>query len=484
MSLNTLALPRFEMLTKEQCEMIHSTSLEILRRTGVRVYHDEALGLLRQTDAVTIDGNRVRFQPGLVEWAIQQAPSRIPLCRRGGNEVAVPLEGRCVSFGTGSDCLTYVDPRTAERRPFTQADVIDCVRVVDAMSEIQFCMSMGIPSDLGANPYRDQFALMLEHTAKPVVFVCDDRADCEAIVAMASVAAGGIDKLRLNPSLLLYSEPSSPLRHTETAIGKVLYMAEQALPVVHSPAPVQGGTAPVTLGGALAMANAEILSGLVLSQLKRAGAPFVYGSGMHHLDMKTTISVYTCPEFVLARIAVAEMGRFYGMPTWGYAGDSNSCIVDEQAATEATFSILAALLAGNNLTHDIGYLESGKTTSPEMIVLCDEIISMLRYFVAGISLDESAMAMEVIHQVGPDGDFLASEHTYQHFRGLWQPALFSRLGGEAWAKAGSKRLGQQLQEKTVAIIDNHLPQPLADGVHEEIEYILKTGNGKGSLNRS
>jgi trimethylamine--corrinoid protein Co-methyltransferase len=251
-------------------------------------------------------------------------------------------------------------------------------------------------------------------------------------------------------------------------------MAEQNLPIVHSPAPVQGGTAPVTLGGALAMANAEVLSGLVIHQLKRAGAPMVYGCGMHQLDMKTTISVYTSPDFVLARVAVAEMGRFYGMPTWGYAGDANSCVVDEQAATEATFSIMAALLAGNNLTHDVGYLESGKTTSPEMIVLCDEIISMLRHFVAGISFDDESMAMDVIHQVGPDGDFLSTKHTLQHFRHMWRPALFSRLGGEAWARAGSKRLGENLREKTVAILDEHQPEPLPDEVREEIDYILKS----------
>jgi len=472
---DNVAVPQFGMLSREQCESIHRASLEILRRTGVRVYHDEALDLLRQTDAVLIDGNRVRLQPGLVEWALAQAPSRIPLCRRGSDEVIAPLEGRIVSFGTGSDCLTYLDPRTGERRPFTSADVIDCVHTVDAMPEMQFCMSMGIPSDVGSNPYRAQFAMMLEHTTKPIVFVCDDRADCQAIVAMASAAAGGVEQLRINPSLLLYSEPSSPLRHSETAIGKVLYMAEQNLPIVHSPAPVQGGTAPVTLGGALAMANAEMLSGLVFHQLKRAGAPMVYGCGMHQLDMKTTISVYTSPDFVLARVAVAEMGRFYEMPTWGYAGDANSCVVDEQAATEGTFSIMAALLAGNNLTHDVGYLESGKTTSPEMIVLCDEIISMLRHFMAGISFDDESMAMDVIHQVGPDGDFLSTKHTLQHFRHMWRPALFSRLGGEAWAGAGSKRLDEILREKTVAILDEHQPEPLPDSVREEIDYILKSG---------
>jgi trimethylamine--corrinoid protein Co-methyltransferase len=320
----TEALPRMSMLSEEQCRTIHLASLEILRRTGVRVFHDDALALLRASDALVSDENLVRFPAGLVKWALEQAPSRIALCRRGSDEVVAPLEGRRVSFGPGSDCINYLDPRTGERREFTAQDVIDCIRLVDALPTLDFCMSMGIPSDLAVeSTYRWQFAQMLEHTTKPIVFVCNDRADCEAIAAMAAAAAGGMDALRINPTLLLYSEPSTPLKHSETATGKLLYMAEQALPIVHSPAPMMGGTAPAALAGGLALGNAEVLSSLVMHQIKHPGAPFVYGSGLHHLDMRTTISVYSAPEFELARAAVADMGRFYGLPTWGYAGHSD-----------------------------------------------------------------------------------------------------------------------------------------------------------------
>jgi trimethylamine--corrinoid protein Co-methyltransferase len=472
--MDTGAFPRLTMLSREQCETIHRASLEILRRTGVRVFYDGALDLLRQTDALISDGNLVRFPPALVEWALEQAPSRIALCRGGSDEVAAPLEGRQVSFGPGSDCPNYLDPDSGQHRPFTTADLVDCIHVVDALPELSFCMSMGIPADLGTdNAYRQQFALMLEHTAKPVVFVCDDRADCEAIAAMASAAAGGMDALRLNPTLLLYSEPSTPLQHSETATAKLLYMAEQSLPIVHSPAPMMGGTAPVTLAGGLALGNAEVLSSLVMHQLKRPGAPFVYGSGLHHMDMKTTISVYGAPEFQLARVAVAEMGRFYGLPTWGYAGHSDSCAMDEQAAADATFSVLVALLGGNNLVHDVGYLEAGLTTSPEMMVLTAELIAMMRRFVGGMALDAEALALEVIHEVGPGGDFLTQEHTLRHFREMWQPVLFDRRRAEEWVAAGSKRLGDRLRDRTVALMREHEPPPLPGAVQDEIAYILK-----------
>ncbi len=464
------------MLSREQCETIHLAALEILRRTGVRVYHEGALALLREADAPVADENLVYMPASLVEWALRQAPSAVVLCRRGSSQPTVRLAGDEVAFGPGSDCPNYLDPRSGEHRPYTLADLVDSIRLVDALYEIDFCMSMGIPSDLqGASPYRQQFALMVEHTSKPSVFVCDGREDCEAITAMAAAAAGGPEALRLNPTLLLYSEPSSPLKHSFTATDKLLFMAERGLPVVHSPAPMMGGTAPVTIAGALALGNAELLSGLVIQQLKRRGAPFVYGVQAHHLDMKNSISVYGAPEYELARVMSAEMGRYYGLPTWGNAGMTDSCTLDEQAALDVAFSALVAMMTRTNLTHDVGYMEAGLTTSPELIVLSAEVIAMMRRFAAGVELDAEALALDAIHGVGPGGDFLAEEHTLKHFRSLWEPTLLTRQRMESWVRAGSKRLGQRLREKTVSIIDRHRPEPLADRVLEEIAYILRSG---------
>jgi trimethylamine--corrinoid protein Co-methyltransferase len=469
-----LALPHLQMFDRAQCERIHLASLEVLRRTGVRVHEDEALALLKDAGAYVGDGNLVKIPASLVEWALKQAPSRVGLCARGADRVVVPLEGRQVNFGPGSDCPNYLDPRGGEKRRFTSQDVVDCIHVVDALPELGFVMSMGIPSDLEtANTYRQQYALMLEHTTKPIVFVCDDRADCEAIAAMAAAAAGGADRLGLNPTLLLYSEPTTPLQHSRTATEKLLFMAERGLPIVHSPAPMMGGTAPVTLAGGLVLGNAEVLSSLVIHQLRRAGAPFVYGSGLHHMDMRTTISVYGAPEFQLARVAVAALGRYYELPTWGYAGHTDSNVMDGQAAADAMFSTMTALLVGANLVHDVGYIEAGLTTSPEMMVLTDEFIAMLRRFMAGVRLDDEALALEAIHRVGPGGNYLTDEHTVAHFRELWQPSLFDRQRADDWRAAGSKRLSDRLRDKTIAIMEDHQAEPLPESIREEIRYILR-----------
>jgi trimethylamine--corrinoid protein Co-methyltransferase len=478
---NTTAIPRLTLLDRQQSEILHSASLEILRRTGVRVHHEGALKLLRQTDARITDDNLVQMPATLVEWALRQVPSTVTLCRRSTSEPAVVLEGDRVHYGPGSDCPNYLDPATRQRRPFTQADVVSCIRLVDALPQLRFCMSMGIPSDVGlASPYRLQFALMLENTEKPIVFVCDDATDCEAIAAMAAVVAGGMDALRLNPTLLLYSEPTTPLVHTETATGKLLFMAEHGLPILHSPAPMMGGTAPMTLAGGLALGNAEVLSSLVIHQLQRPGAPFVYGVQAHHLDMRTTISVYGAPEYELARVASAELARFYGLPIWGNAGMSDSSVLDEQAAIDATFSIQVARLTGTHLAHDVGYLEAGLTTSPEMIVLGAEVISMLDAFAGGLRLDAESLALEVIHAVGPGGSYLAHEHTLHHFREVWQSALFNRRRTEDWLKRGGLSLGARLRDKAIALMDAaraHTTE-LPASVVAEIEYIWTPAFGK------
>jgi trimethylamine--corrinoid protein Co-methyltransferase len=469
----TIALPRLTMFDRADCEVIHLASLEILRRTGVRVHHRAALDLLRGAGALVTDDNLARIPPDLVEWALAQAPRVVTLCRRGGSRPAMSLSGRNVYYGPGSDCPNYLDPRSGQRRAFRAADVVDCIRLVDALPELDFCMSMGIPSGAPvASPYRLQYALMLQHTAKPVVFVCDDAADCEAITAMAAAAAGGMDALRLNPTLALYSEPTTPLQHSETATGKLLFMAEHGLPLIHSPAPMMGGTAPVTLAGGLALGNAEVLSSLVIQQLKRAGAPFIYGVQAHHMDMRSTISVYGSPEYELARVASAELARFYGLPIWGNAGMSDSLALDAQAAADATLSILVAQLTGTHIAHDVGYLEAGLMTSPEMIVLCAEIISQVRQFAAGVRLDAEQLALDAVHAVGPGGSYLVADHTLRHFREAWRPTVFGRYRVDDWARRGSKGLDARLRERTVALMEGHRAEPLCEAAQRQIEAIV------------
>ncbi len=465
--------PKMTMLTREDSLRLHQASLQILRQTGVQVFSDAALELLRQAGAV-VDGTMVKISSSLVEWALASAPSAFNLYKRGSDEVAITLDGDSVYFGPGSDTLNYLDPRTGERRDYKLADIADCARMCDGLPQIDFMMSVGIPRDVPGNVhYRHQFAAMIRNTTMPIVVVCDGREDMEAIGAMAGAVAGGMDKLAKYPTLLLYSEPSTPLQHSHEATEKLLYCAEYSIPVTHSPAPMMGGTAPITVAGAVALGNAEVLSSLVIHQLRNPGAPFLYGHGVHHLDMKDMVSVYgAAPEFQLARVMAAEMGRFYSLPVWGYAGHSDSKLPDGQAAADAQGTVLVALLAKTNLNHDVGYLESGLTGSPEMIVLTDEIISMTRHFVDGIRIDDETLALDVIDQVGPGGDFLSTDHTLENWQSLWVPHMFNRQRLDAWEDAGAQPINARLRTRAIALMDNHQVDPLPAAVEAEIEAIL------------
>jgi trimethylamine--corrinoid protein Co-methyltransferase len=468
----TRVIPQMSMMKPEDCLRIHQASLQILRQTGVQVFGEEGLQLLKQAGA-RVEDNLARIPPSLVEWALASVPPSFNLYQRGSDQVALQLDGKGVYFGPGSDTLHYLDPRSGKRRPFLLADVADCVRVCDSLPEIGFVMSVGVPSDVSSEyHYRHQFATMLRNTRKPIMAVCNGRADIEALGAMAASVQGGMARLTQYPNFAVYSEPSTPLQHSVEAVEKLLYCAENCIPITHSPAPMMGGTAPVTLAGAVALGNAEMLSGLVMHQLKNPGAPFLYGHGVHNLDMKTMISVYGSPEYQLARVMAAEMGRFYGLPVWGYAAHSDSKVVDGQAAVDAQFSVQVALLAGTNLNHDVGYLESGLTNSPEMMVLTDEIISMNRAFIQGVQIDVETLALDVIHQAGPGGQFMNTDHTLAHWRQLWTPRLFDRQRLERWEARGAKDLNQRLHEKTISILDSYSVEPLPDNVEAEIELIL------------
>jgi len=465
--------PQFAVLSEGELQKLHYGALEVLRRTGVRFHHEAALEMLRSAGAFIADGNLVKFPARLVDEALASVPERVVMCDRDG-EPAMHLEGQNVYFGTGSDCLNLLDPRTGKHRKFTRDDLVDGYHLCDALPHIDFVMSIGIPADVDPDlTYDAQMALMLEHTTKPIVFVTDNGESCRRAIEMAAAVAGGYEALREHQHILLYSEPSSPLQQSETAVEKLLLMAEYELPVVHSPGPLMGGTAPITIAGGLVMSLAEILSGLVVHQMANPGAPFVFGAGLHHMDMKSTQICYGGPEFQLTKAAIAELGRWYGMPTWGYAGCSDAKVMDEQAAAEATLSVMMAKLTGANLIHDVGYMESGLTTSYEMIVLTDELIEMTDSLMGGIEVSDDTLMLEELHNVGPGGHFLNTEATMARFRDFWYPDLMSREIRETWLDRGGTKLAQRLQEKVKTIITEHEPRPLEAQKKDQLQEILE-----------
>lgn len=471
-----------QILSDSQLAEIHHASLEILRRTGVRVHDSEALDLLGDAGCFISDGDLVKFPAAVVEEALLRAPSRIVLCDRNGKP-SVYLEERRTFFGTGSDLPHTLDLETGERRLSLLADVRDTARLADSLPNIDFVMTMALPSELTpATSDRHSFMEMITNTSKPVVFTVWDERGLADIIAMAETVAGGAAELTLNPFLLAYLEPTSPLQHSQEVLRKMLMMVDKRLPIVYAPGGADGASAPVTSAGALAMANAEVLSGLTIAQLRQPGTPIVYGSGSGPLDMRTTIVPYSSPEHMLHCRAMAELGqRFYHLPTWGFSGCSDSKTPDIQAGIESSLWILWTALSGANLVHDIGYLESGLTCSYEMIVICDEIISFVRRLLGGIELTPETLALDVIDQVGPGGDYLSANHTLRHFKECWYPSIIDRSSYQSWTEAGQPMAIERARQAARDAIANHTPEPLSQATVETLHGIVAAADERAGI---
>jgi trimethylamine--corrinoid protein Co-methyltransferase len=464
--------PGIRLLSEDQKEQVHQATLELLRRTGVDVLVPEVRELLKDAGC-WLDGERVRIPPHLIDWAIRTAPSRVVLCDRHGDP-AMELEGRKGYYGTGSDTPFVIDAYTGERRQAVLADVANVARLVDGLEHIDFLMCMGIASDVTSD-ISDlyHFQAMAGNTSKPIVYTAWSLQNLKDIVEMAEAVAGGAESLRRNPFMALYSEPISPLTHGIESCEKLLFIAEKGLPVVYTPGMMIGGTGPVTVAGSLVQANAEQLSGVLITQLVREGAPVIGAGGILFMDMSKGLISYAAPEFMLAMTAFSEMYHYYGLPIFSFSGCSDAKVFDQQAAAEGALWMLVTALGGGNLIHDVGYLESGMTASYDMIVAMNEVASMVKRFLGGVEISEETLALDVIDRVGPGGHYLEADHTFAHFRENWVPKLFDRAPRDEWELQGSLTMGDRVNSRVREILEHHEPAPLTADMAAALEAIIE-----------
>lgn len=461
---------RFARLSTDQVQKIHWASLEILERFGARLHHQPAIDLLRKGGADVSDGNLVRIPSGLVEKAFATAPKRVVLFDRHG-QPAMPLEGNRCFYGPGSDCMYLIDHRNGERRKPLLSDVIEGTIVCDALADIDFVMSMMLPSDVD-QPTADihQMEAMLNHTTKPIIAVSYELGGLVAAVQMAEAVVGGADLLRRMPLITCYINVVSGINHNEEALQKLLYLSGKGLPSLYIPASTGGVTSPVTPAGAVALDNAGVLLGLVLSQLNREGAPYIMtGMQPSPMDMRTMVTPYADPQ----RGIFQGLARFYGLPSFGWGGVSDAKIVDQQAAAEAALTLLAESLVGGNIIHDLGYLESGLTFSLVQLTICEELIGWIETFLRGVEVSPETLALDVIAQSGPEGHYLNKEHTRQHFRDAWAPDLLDRTDFKTWQQAGGTSLGERATERVAHILNDHRPEPLPEQIRLQLRTLAR-----------
>jgi trimethylamine---corrinoid protein Co-methyltransferase len=465
---------RLDVLSAADVERIHDASLTLLGQQGIRSESDLILGIFRRAGVQVDEGTRViRVSRELLETALRSAPRSFVLYGREPG-LDMRLEPGRVYFGLGGSPEPFFwdyelrGPRTPAR-----ADMVACTRLGQALPHIDFVMALCSAGDVppGAQYYYE-YDLLLRNTQKPLIYSAPGRQHVARLLEMVAAASGGEEALRKRPSVAIFTQPVSPLQIGSYSEGMV-EAAAMGVPILSSPGPMMGATSPATLAGTLAQVNAEALFGVVLAQLIKPGTPVIYAPHTGVMDMATAQCTYGSPEQSLARAAVAQLGRTYGLPTFGLGGGVEAKLPDAEAAAQAMMGMLLNGLSGLTLTQTLGTLASGLYGSAEMLVICDEIAHMVKRVLGGITVDDDTLALDAIAEVGHGGHFLDKEHTLRFFRQeLFFPALFRRQTVEQWQKSGGRSILEVAHQRVLDILAHAGPVELPAGADGALTQAL------------
>ncbi len=395
---------------------IHDASLRILEEIGVRLEHDGIVARLLAAGAHAGPGaQEVRLPRAMVADYLALAPRTVELAARDGASVRLRPDGD--TFYWTNPGLQMLD---ADRvRDATSADLAAVARLCDHLPHAQGVMGMAM-ADVPP-PCRDFTGLRViaEHTRKHARVLCFTPTGMQALAEMGRVFPG--------PWYSIGFTAHGPLRWTALALEIFHQSAGRGIPVTVNGEPMAGVTGPVTLAGAVAVGNAEILAGIVVNQLLEPGRPVIYNLGLAHaFDMRHATAITGGPENVLFAAASAALGRFYGLPSASWVSTEAVC-EDEQAGLEKAIGFQAHAAAGVSLVWGLGQLESEKTMSLAQLVIDDEIIAYLDRGRRGFQVTDGEIAFDLIREVGIAGSYLETDHTFQHFRAqLFEPGVLNR----------------------------------------------------------
>jgi trimethylamine--corrinoid protein Co-methyltransferase len=456
-------------------EELHFATLQILERTGALFECQEAIEILGDAGANVANPNRIKIPSYMVEQALRTAPKTITLYTRE-REPAIVLNGQTGShFGPPSAPREILDPYERKRRECYVEDVADIARLVDALPNMEWSMTgaSNTTLPLSTRDISDKVNLLqcILNCSKPIICEANDVSSLREMIDLCSIVAGSEENLRKKPFFGGSSEPVSPLIQGKDAMEKSLVLAEKRIPNVVYSMPMAGATTPATFAGCLAIANAEILSQLVVLQLKSPGTPVIYGAIPSIMDMKTMIFTYGAPEMSLMAGALTELCHYYKLPMFGTAGCTDAEIVNTQTGIEITYQILISALTGADLIHDVGEVYHGTAVSPELIVLVDEIIDMVKVLTGGIEINDETLPLNLIEHIGPRGTYISDKHTLEHFRRFWAPRVFDR---SMMKEESTNDCEELLKNRTVEILRPHKPKSLSEDVVRELKKAEKT----------
>ena len=466
--------PEISFLSTEEQERMHKAALWLLENIGMQFPSSDAIDVLRKAGAKVEEESVVKIPKEMVAEAITKAP-------KCGEVILYGQEPKDdIQFGKDPPVLcsmksaTHVlDLETRERRLCTIQDVVNIVRLMDALDNVDINAPTATPQDVShATADWYAFATTLKNTSKPI-FGPGTGAQCvRDVVKMASVAAGGEENFRKRPFVCFTILTRPPFQIDRLSLEALMELSRQKLPTFLSSGPILGMTSPVTIAGTVAQVHAEILGCLTLSQLVGPGTPILYASFARGMDMKTVNVAMSSPEFAILRGAIGQMGRYLGLPISMPAMLRDCKILDAQAGFETGTVGLTAVLAADMI---VG-LQYDMDTLVDLadIVFCNEAMGALKRIARGFTVDDNSLAIDIIKEIGHGGSFLSSRHTLTNFKGeLWMPHLLERRAWSQWEKDGKKDIEQRSREKAKEILASHQPRRLDPELESEIDRIVR-----------
>ncbi len=462
----------YKVFSESDMNEIHEASVYLLENVGIQVHNERAMQIFADNGAKVDKENKVvKIPRGMLEDAVDSAPSRVVLCGREEKNDLV-LEGTNVYLGTGGTALNTLDVDTGKKRPTGVKDVAGYAKMTDALDNVAFflinCYAGDVPiEDVDVNRFYHSFA----NTSKHVMGGIYTMDGLMSVIDMAEEIAGGKEKLKERPFVSFITLIMSPLKMENTYSDFLIEVAKRGLPVTTPAEPLAGATSPVTMAGTVTINNAESLGGLVLAQLVNKGTPTIYGSVASTINMQSGTYLAGCIESALINAGCSQMAQYYKVPIYGTGGMSDSKAVDAQAGYESANTAMIVALAGCNYIHDaFGILEFCVTLSYEKMVVDNDSVGMALRAVEGIETNKDTIARDVIAEVGPGGHFLDHSHTFEHVRKeFYIPTHADRSQRSVWEAEGSKDSFTRANEEAKRILKEHKPL----GFSEDMEKVLR-----------
>ncbi len=461
----------YEIFSPGDLENIHENVLDILEKTGIAFFHEPALDIFRKAGC-RLDGSKVFLPRKLVEEQRRLAPSSFTVYGRTPERDVVFDRDSFVTIPCyGSP---YVHHLGEDRRDSTRDDFVKFTKLTQDSPHLN--LASGVPCEMADRPLetrdREYIRTILELCDKPFV-VSKTAGVLKSALDLSCILYGSPEDLKEKPRFMAITDSMPPLAYDDTMSELLMFCAEHGIPQRIGGLGQSGLTTPVTWPGLLSQMMAEALAGITLAQLIRPGTPVVLNNSSSATDMKTLGLSVGAPESAINCIGTAQMARFYGIPCRSGGAISDSKAVDAQAGAETMMNLLTSALSGANfILHACGILEAYMVSSLEKFVLDEECCAMVRHIRRGAEVDEDSLARQAIDDVGPKGNYLAHKHTTKRYKGLFQPALFSRDSFGKWSAGGQKDCARAAQALWRKRIDNFAAPSLgSDDLKRLSDYV-------------